>query len=727
MNKLLYIFFSIILFTGCSKKQTNNEIAMNEMIERLLPLYKSSFEFEEIMNDGSNDFYELETKGDKVIIRGNNANSMATGLNHYLKYYCKTNVSWNASDKIDLPHGIVKFKNKVKSTAKVKHRFFLNYCTFGYTMPWWKWSDWERFIDWMALNGINMPLSITGQESVWYRVWSQLGLKDEEIRSYFTGPAHLPWHRMSNLDRWQGPLPKSWLENQEELQKKIVKRERELNMRPILPAFGGHVPESLKTLFPNAKIDRLSSWGGFKDEYRSFFLDPMDPLYEKIQKMFLEEQIKLYGTDHIYGVDPFNEVAPPDWSCEFLNKCSNHIYQSLANVDSEAIWLQMTWLFYIDRNQWNNERVKAYLDGVPNDKLLLLDYYCENTEVWKQTEKFFDKPYIWCYLGNFGGNTMLSGNFKEVSNRISTVYKEGGDNFSGIGSTLEGFDVNPLMYEFVFEKAWDNSIDNMQWIHNYADRRIGTIDNNVRKAWTILYDSIYISPAELGQGTLTNARPCFEGHGNWTTNPSISYSNELLYHVWELLLKKEYKTDAYNYDIVNIGRQFLGNLFFEKREEFKNAYHKRDKNNLIMIGNEMKEIINDMDLLLGTNHSFLLGKWIGDARDMGKTQEEKDYYEKNAKNLISTWGDMNQSLNDYANRSLSGMMKDYYGTRWNMFIDMAVDAVNSNKDFDYEIFDKKVKQFEYDWWNEKNDFSNIAIGNSYVEATRIFNKYNNLK
>ena len=72
-------------------------------------------------------------------------------------------------------------------------------------MTWWKWSDWEHFIDWMALNGINMPLAITGQEAIWYKVWSKLGLTDEEIRGYFTGPAHLPWHRMCNLDGWQKP------------------------------------------------------------------------------------------------------------------------------------------------------------------------------------------------------------------------------------------------------------------------------------------------------------------------------------------------------------------------------------------------------------------------------------------------------------------------------------------------------------------------------------------
>ncbi len=88
-------------------------------------------------------------------------------------------------------------------------------------MPFWKWKDWERFIDWMALNGVNMPLAITGQEMVWYKVWKKIGLTDEEIRSYFTGPVYLPWHRMANIDGWNGPLPMQWLESQAELQKRF--------------------------------------------------------------------------------------------------------------------------------------------------------------------------------------------------------------------------------------------------------------------------------------------------------------------------------------------------------------------------------------------------------------------------------------------------------------------------------------------------------------------------
>ena len=56
-------------------------------------------------------------------------------------------------------------------------------------------------------------------------------------------------------------------------------------------------------------------------KYRSHFIDPMDSLYSIIQRRFLEEQTKVYGTDHIYGIDPFNEVDSPDWSEDFFSQC----------------------------------------------------------------------------------------------------------------------------------------------------------------------------------------------------------------------------------------------------------------------------------------------------------------------------------------------------------------------------------------------------------------------
>ena len=119
----------------------------------------------------------------------------------------------------------------------------------------------------------------------------------------------------------------------------------------------------------------------------------------------------------------------------------------------------MTWLFYFDSAHWTPERIRAYLRAVPQDRMLLLDYYAEDVELWRRTESFFGQPFLWCYLGNFGGNTMLAGNFHETSRRLEAALDaQSGNSLSGIGATLEAFGVNRFMYEFVLEKAWDTGL-----------------------------------------------------------------------------------------------------------------------------------------------------------------------------------------------------------------------------------------------------------------------------
>ena len=74
--------------------------------------------------------------------------------------YQSDSVDYFLIEPVELPVEFPTPSKTIHKKALVRDRFFLNYCTYGYTMPWWKWPQWERFIDWMALNGINMPLAI---------------------------------------------------------------------------------------------------------------------------------------------------------------------------------------------------------------------------------------------------------------------------------------------------------------------------------------------------------------------------------------------------------------------------------------------------------------------------------------------------------------------------------------------------------------------------------------
>ena len=660
------------------------------LASRLSPELAAKVEFHQIDAEQGRDVFTLESRGGKVAIGGNNAGSMAVGLNRYLNRYCKVTVSWYADVAVTLPKALPDVPQAERVTARVPQRFFLNYCTWGYTMPFWQWRDWERFIDWMALNGVNLPLAITGQEAVWYNVWTRLGMTDKQVRDYFTGPAYLPWHRMANIDGWCGPLPKEWLEGQTALQQRIVERERALNMRPVLPAFAGHVPGALRDIFPDADIQALGSWAGFDNQYRTYFLNSEDPLYSRIQRLFLEEQTRLFGTDHIYGIDPFNEVDPPSFEPEYLNKVSKHIYESLTAVDPEAEWLQMAWFLYYQRKDYTQERTRAMLTGVPQGKMTMLDYYCEYKEMWREHEGFYGQPFIWCYLGNFGGNTNVQGRVKEAGQRIERALAECGDNLVGIGSTLEGLDVQQFPYEYILEKAWDFAKTDEQVINELADRHAGTVSQPAREAWKLLYDSVLdITPVNFAAPL-----PCsYPALGK--ESRAVKYNPQDLLAVWDhLLAQDKVNTDAMTIDLIWIGRQLLGDLFLTEKQAVDKAYQQKDKNAFFAHSDVLYEILSDLDNLNSHHPHATLDNWLQQARDLGKSPQVKDYYEMNARRLITTWGG---SLNDYACRNWNGLMWDYYAKRWENYLRELSVAVFSGKDFDEGHFRAITDKFQEKW------------------------------
>lgn len=728
MAKTLISFISAFLICGMAMAANSVQDARN-LARRLLPRQCDNIEF--IQEESETDFYSLETVGRKLVITGNNANSMAVGLGNYLRDQCHINVSWYVRDAIKEPRRLPKLEGKIRRSALVNYRFFLNYCTFGYTLCWWKWEDWERLIDWMALHGVTLALANTGQEAIWQKVWMQFGLSARQTREYFTGPAFLPWHRMSNIDFWDGPLPQSWIDSQAELQKKIVSRELSLGINPILTSFNGHVPSALRALYPESDIRPLSDWGLYEQKIgetrcRCSYLSPSDSLYNKIQKVFLEEQTKMYGQNcHVYGIDPFNEVDPPCWDADYLKKAGKNTYETLAAYDPDAIWLQMGWLFYYDK-RWTRDLIKAYVESVPKGRLVMVDYYCEKTEVYRSTDSFFGQDFIWSYLGNFGGNTMISGNFKDISFKLDRAYKEAGSGMKGVGCTLEGLGVDSPLYEYVLDRAWEKTLEDERWMEKLADSHIGFEDKNCRKTWLTMYNQCQKQIAG-NRGMIVSCRPNMAGWNNWR-NRGCNYDNHHLLEAWgSLSSTRKSNAAAYAFDCVNIARQCLENYFADLYQELLFAYRNKNLSSLNAAGGKMLEVLDDLETLCATDTYFLLGRWIEDARSHGVTAEEMDYLEKDARLLITCWAFRGANLRDYANRCWNGMLSTYYKPRWVSFINLLSDSLAKGAEADYYTWEEWSKSFEWEWakgdWSADGRFISQPQGDPVRTSRMLYRKY----
>lgn len=705
------IAFLLLIFT-VSMCEAND--AAKSLLRRLLPEQADRFVFETIAADNGRDVFEIESRDGKVVIRGNNGVAMAMGLNWFLKHHCHCHVTW-CGDQLNLPQRLPRVEPKLRCVSWAKDRYFLNYCCFGYSLPWWDWKQWERLIDWMALNGVNLPLAVTGQEAVWQAVCRRLGMSEAQITEFLAGPPYLPFQWMGCLDGYGGPLPKNWIAQHEELEKKILARERELGMTPVLQGFTGHVPAAVGQLFPEAKLQRIR-WV----EWETHLLDPLDPLFAKIARLFLEEQAKRFGTDHLYAADPFIEMTPPDGDPKYLAGLARAIYNGMAASDPQAVWVLQGWAFMNQRKFWTQPRIKAFLDAVPNDRLIVLDLYCESIPMWDKTEAFCGKPWLWCNVQNFGATVGLGAALSRNNEALFAARRDPkSGQLIGLGFVNEGLCYNHATYDLMFENAWrDGPVDLKQWAVAYARHRYGRAHSAAERAWLTLFDTVLNVPTRsvtpiTWPPTLVRRR--------WM----LPYDNGRLAEAWRDLLQAADDlghTDTFRFDLVNVARQVLANHAGPLHTEMAAAWKAKDLATLEKAAQRFLALTADLDELLATRHEFLLGRWLEDAKRWGATPAERARCEWNARRVLTLWGETPR-LNDYARKQWSGMLSGYYLPRWKQFLDAAGQSLRDKKPFDEKKYDEELLKWTARWSEDRSRFPTEPCGDSVAVARKLWAKY----
>ena len=300
---------SILLFTGLcvalfSKLYAQDAKPVKDWLNRL-SIDKNNIVITKNINQ--DDVFKTWAKDGVLHIEGGSTSALCFGIGQALKSHGFFHMSWEGNRQVN---DIVWPDQEMKTgQSQFKYRSYLNACTFGYSTPWWDWDRWEKEIDWMALRGINMPTAMMGQEYIWKQIWNELGISDQKLQDYFPGPAFLPWHRMGNLNGHNGPLPYSFMEREMNLQKRVLARMRELELKPVVPAFSGYVPKALKEIYPKAKIHEMKPWSGLNSH--TYFLDPKDPLFKIISGLFIKKYTEVYGKCDYFLADAFNEMDPP--------------------------------------------------------------------------------------------------------------------------------------------------------------------------------------------------------------------------------------------------------------------------------------------------------------------------------------------------------------------------------------------------------------------------------
>jgi alpha-N-acetylglucosaminidase len=514
-----------------------------------------------------------------------------------------------------------------------------------------------------------MPLASVATEAIWQRVWLDEGLTQEELDHYFTGPAFYPWHRMGNINGWDGPAPKSFFAKQVALQKKIIARMRELGMQPIAPAFAGFVPPEFARVHPDAKLEHLKAWASFAEPYRTHLLDPTSPLYPEIGRKFIKAWETEFGPAKYFLADSFNELqvpVPEDRAGRLatLAKYGDAVYQSIIAGEPDAVWVMQGWLFYNQRNFWDKESAAALLSKVPDDRMIILDLACDFQPMWKSQDAFYGKQWIYSVIHNMGGKTASGGKLDFfATDSAATLAAPNHGNLIGSGIAPEGIENNEVIYELITDGMWSAApIDLDKWLPAYCAARYGACPDPMRQAWDLLRKTCYGKPAKHTRAGYQH-RP--QENPKWPDTPDDS--PEFLEGLTLFLGCGDAlgNNELYRADAIDLTAQYVGSRIDVAIKGALDSHREGKADERDRLAAKALSLMDDLDALLAAHPINRLDRWTQFSRAWGDTPPEQAYFEADAKRQITTWG--GPSLSEYASRVWSGLVRGYYRGRWEGF------------------------------------------------------------
>ncbi|WP_446743019.1 alpha-N-acetylglucosaminidase [Silvibacterium acidisoli] len=667
--------------------------AARGVLERQLGKRAAEFHLRSISysSDG-HEAYQLRAQGGTVEVAGTSAVAICRGVYSYLRDRCGAMITWSGSH-LDLPARLPD-QEKIEVACPYRYVQYLNPCTYGYTMAFWDWSRWERELDWMALHGINMPLAMEGQEYVWQKVWASFGLSQAEIDAFGTGPAQLPWHRMGNINRFDGPLSQHWIEQHKLLQRKILDRMRSLGMKPVAPAFAGFVPQGFLRVHPEAETFTLlwlpKEFATIPRDTRTFILHPrQEELYREIGRRFIETYKQTYGEVQYYLADTFNELAVPvteDHRYEDLEQFGKTVYSGIRAGDPNGTWVMQGWLFVFDPF-WDPASVEALLRGVPDDRMLILDYSNDLTpglrdkyapSPWKRFHAFYGKQWANGMAHTFGGNNNVKGNLALMASEPAAVLasQEKG-NLVGWSMCPEGIETNEVVYELMTDASWRQEPINLDtWIPAYCTSRYGACPPAMREAWQLLLKSAYGAHIWM-------TKQAWQGEPSLSpTAASVDSGEDYKKAVTLFLSCASQLGDAplYRNDLIEFVGQAAGGFADAQLAEATQAIRGKELSTAKYHAAAALKMLDRIDALTNLRADRRLETWVGAARVNAATPDEAALLDENARRLITTWGW--PELSDYASRVWSGLIRDYYAARWRVWFDHQF----SGSDFSLDIW-----------------------------------------
>ena len=695
MDKRRYSLLFVVMLFLANGMYAETFKGIYALVSRRIPWLEKHIEFKAIPSSGE-DCFTLQTIKNKLIIEATGANAAAVGVNWYLRHYCQRSMS-HMGDMLETVDKLPIITERVRVSTPATCRYALNYCTYNYSMSFYNWEDWQRELDWMALNGVNLMLVANGSEAVWQNTLRRLGYSEKEIYDFITGPAYNAWWLMGNIEGWGGPMPQSQIDSRKELVQNMLARMKELGIEPLMPGFYGMVPSCMKNK-SDAHIITQGMWGAFT---RPDILDPLDPEFKRIASIFYEETRNLYGSDiRYFSGDPFHEGGVTDGVS--LGDAGKAIQQAMQKHFPGSTWVLQG---------WQDNPKPGLLEKLDKRYVLVQELFGENTSNWESRKGYEGTPFIWGTVTNFGERPGINGKLQRFADEVYRIYQSNyAPHLKGVGIIPEGIHNNPVTYELLLELVWHKERVNVsEWINDYITARYGKENNKIRAAWHLFLQSIYSSEVGYQEGPPENilcARPGknIKSVSSWG-RLAKKYDLELFkegVQIFAEALPELRNVRTYRIDLIHFLRQQIANEADSVYADLMEAYETKDDKQFEL---QTKKFIGMLDLeneLLAHDPFFRLSTWQKQALNAGNTKTEKSNNLRNLMMLITYWGEnipKEDNLHDYAYKEWSGMVNTFYKERWLLYFDCLRASMHG----------KKSNTPDYFWWERQWVDKNLKI------------------
>lgn len=653
--------------------------------------YADLIRVEVIPSKSGFDEYALYDEDEKIVIQATSGSAAGVAFNTYLQERCRYYVGILHTVGT-LPQEPPKVGNPIRNQSLYHYRYFLNYCTFGYTYTFYSWKDWEKVIDRMILSGYNLVLNPLGQECIWRETLLELGYTESEVRKFLVAPTHMPWLLMMNMEDFKGWYPSWWWNERLELANRFSDCLEAFGIGTMLPGYSGMVPSDFAARFPNAKLKKQGDWCGFE---RPQYLLYDDTMYESIAKKFYEIQNKRIGHDrvHYYSSDPFHEGGITDGID--LGAFAKTSFSIMQEMDEKAVWVFQG---------WGENPQREMLKAIPAERTLITNLLSDaNTNA---EDNYLDRPWIYCTVNNFGGQHLLRGGLKKTLEKPYECVHNPEYTMVGIGLMPEAVENGDVFFDILFDCAIAQERPNLDaFLAKYMRLHYGEENETLCRAWRILADEIFVKDS-IGSSFESAYIACpsllVDRVANCGEKASDAYPTALLQasELFTSQYEKYQDSESFRFDYIDLIRQLSANYAWRLVYRIQNAYRAKDCEEFQKTSQEFLRLIDLQGRLLSSDKAFLYANCQKKARDYGKTESEKEYFDYLFKTLITVWGDertvgrpdsnhrLEGILDNYAAREYGDLIETYYKPRWKKFLSMLEISLLTGVPYEeYNFFD----------------------------------------